>query len=74
MKSNFIPRVKYFLLSPTKNHNWEMGFLDFKVYSNFISNVYFKYKLIPVIIGTNEDNRIIKKIIENIPKKYFFII
>ncbi len=74
-RSNYenLNKNKYFILSPTKSYHWEMGFLDYKTYSNLIISIYNKSNIVPVLIGTNEDGWMIKKIIKEIPKKVKFI-
>jgi len=62
----YSPSKKYYILSPTKNHNWKMGFLDFKVYADFITKMSTKSNLIPVVIGTESDSFIINKIMNYI--------
>ena len=42
LSCKFIPQEKYFILSPTKNYKWEMGFLDPRVYAEFIVYIYKK--------------------------------
>ena len=64
----YLPSKKYYILSPTKNHNWKMGFLELKVYADFIIKMNNENNLIPVIIGTKSDSFIINRIMDHIPK------
>jgi ADP-heptose:LPS heptosyltransferase len=67
------PKKKYYILSPTKNHLWEMGFLDFKIYAELIKKLSTNFNAIPVIIGTKNDSFIISKIMKHIPRKFNII-
>mgnify|MGYP001445852453 CR=1 FL=1 len=66
-------KQKYFLISPTKNHNWNSGFLELKTYANFLIKISLKTSLVPVIIGSKEDSLIINKIINYIPKEINYL-
>lgn len=66
--SNF-PNIPYFILSPTKDANWSMGFLDYKVYANFIRKMILRTNLTPVIVGANSDQKIIENILNNLPSR-----
>lgn len=63
----------YFILSPTKNPRWEMGFLEFIEYRNILIKISKKSPLIPVVVGVKDDIDIIKKIIEYLPKEFNFV-
>ena len=65
-----IPDTPFFILSPTKDPNWSMGFLDTKVYANFIKNIFQTTNLTPVLVGSHLDQKIIEKILINLPSKY----
>ena len=67
--SPLIPKSNYFLISPTKDPNWSMGFFDYKVYSNFIENMTNDFLLTPVIVGTDQDRKIIDNILLNVKAK-----
>lgn len=67
--SPLIPKSNYFLISPTKDPNWSMGFFDYNVYSNFIENITNNFLLTPVIIGTDQDRKIIDNILLNVKAK-----
>ena len=64
-----IPKKKYYILSPTKNHNWKMGFFAFETYAKLIIKLTEQCDLIPVIVGTKMDCMIINQILDYIPKK-----
>ena len=49
------------------------GFSDYNTYSNLIISIYNKSNIVPVLIGTNEDGWMIKKIIKEISNKIKFI-
>lgn len=61
------PNKNYYIISPTKNKNWKMGFLPFKTYAEFIISMSLRINLKPVIIGTKDDGFIINQILEHIP-------
>ena len=65
-----IPDTPFFILSPTKDPNWSMGFLDTKVYANFIKKIFQTTNLTPVLVGSHLDQKIIEKILINLPSKY----
>ncbi len=69
LKSTFIPDSNYFILSPTKDYNWSMGFLDYKIYANFIQKMIENTKFTPIIVGTNIDKKIIDNILINLSSK-----
>lgn len=70
-KYSQIPDAPFFILSPTKDPAWPMGFLEYKVYSNFIIKILKTTNLTPVLVGTNLDKKIIENILINLPSKYY---
>ena len=48
-----------------------MGFLEHKVYSNLIKKIFQTTKLTPVLVGSPLDQKIIEKILINLPPKYY---
>ncbi len=70
LKSSFIPNSSYFILSPTKDSNWSMGFLDYKIYANFIQKMIENTNLTPIVVGTTIDKKIIDNILKNLSSKF----
>ena len=68
-----LAKNSYFVISPTKNPEWKMGFLEFNTYAEILMKISSKTDLKPVIIGTNEDKYIIENIIQHLPKKFNFL-
>ena len=66
-------KTSYFILSPTKNAQWDVGFLKFFEYAQILEKISRKTQLIPVIVGINEDFDIINRIICNLPKGFNFV-
>ena len=66
-KFDNIPNISYCILSPTKDSNWSIGFLDYKAYNSFIQKIIKDTNLVPVIVGTNIDKKIIDQILINLP-------
>ena len=69
LKFTYVLDFRYFILSPTKDANWSMGFLDYKIYTNFIQKMIENTQLKPVIVGTREDKKIIDNILINLPSR-----
>ena len=70
-KFSKIPNIPFLVLSPTKDPNWSMGFLEYKVYANLIKKIFQTTKLTPVLVGSPLDQKIIEKILINLPPKYY---
>ncbi len=70
-KFSQIPEDPFFILSPTKDPNWSMGFLEYKVYANLIIKILQTTNLTPVLVGTHSDKQIIENILDNLPPKYY---
>ena len=70
-KFSQIPEAPFFILSPTKDPNWPMGFLEYKVYANFIIKILKTTNLKPVLVGTHSDKKIIDNILNNLHSKYY---
>lgn len=57
----------FYILSPTKNAQWEMGFLEFNEYAKILIEISKKSQLTPVIVGIKQDLQIIEKITKSLP-------
>ena len=62
------PKRDYFILSTTKDHNWEMGFLNYETYGKFLINLSKKSNILPVLVGTINDINSIQNILQYLPE------
>ncbi len=69
-KKNLIQH-KYFIFAPSKTPLWGgVGILNNEVYSNLLLKIRNQSKLLPVLVGTEEDKNSIFEIIKLLPKNF----